>query len=69
MSKLENLTNFIRADETTEPLADQQVQVRLPQDIDSLVRSVPNRSAWLRRVITEAAQRELMNQEADGTNH
>jgi hypothetical protein len=25
-----------------------------------LVRSLPNRSAWLRRVITEAAQRELM---------
>jgi hypothetical protein len=24
------------------------------------MRSLPNRSAWLRRVITEAAQRELM---------
>ncbi len=24
------------------------------------MRSLPNRSAWLRRVITEAAQRDLM---------
>jgi hypothetical protein len=62
MSKLENLTNFIRADSTTDPLAEQQVQVRLTQNIDHLVRSLPNRSAWLRRVISEAAQRELMQE-------
>jgi hypothetical protein len=33
---------------------------RVPIHIDAVVRSLPNRSAWLRRVITEAAQRELM---------
>jgi len=30
-------------------------------DIDAAVRSLPNRSAWLRRVITEAARRELLS--------
>jgi hypothetical protein len=34
--------------------------VKLLESIDAAVRSLPNRSAWLRRVITEAAQRELM---------
>jgi hypothetical protein len=34
--------------------------VKLFEDIDTAVRSLPNRSEWLRRVITEAAQRELM---------
>jgi hypothetical protein len=35
---------------------------RVERDIDALVRQLPNRSEWLRRVITEAAQKELMNQ-------
>ncbi len=30
------------------------------QDIDALIRSQPDPSAWLRRVISEAAQRELL---------
>jgi hypothetical protein len=34
--------------------------VRLPVDIDQVVYSLPEKAAWLRRVITEAAQRELM---------
>ncbi len=38
----------------------QPVCVALSYDIDELVRQLPNRSEWLRRVITEAAQRELM---------
>jgi len=37
--------------------------IRLPIEIDAVVRSLPNRSAWLRRVFTEAAQRELINKE------
>lgn len=36
------------------------INVRLTPDIDQLVRSLPNRSEWLRRVISEAAQQELM---------
>jgi hypothetical protein len=43
-----------------EPLADVAVQVRLTRSIDLIVRQSPNRSAWLRKVITEAAQRELI---------
>jgi hypothetical protein len=54
---------YKRTDETNEPLAPKQVQVRLPLSIDAVVQSLPNRSAWLRRVITEAAQRELMKDE------
>ncbi len=34
--------------------------IRLTKPIDTVVRSLSNRSEWLRRVITEAAQRELM---------
>jgi hypothetical protein len=41
------------------------VAVALPKDIDKVVRSLPNRSEWLRRVITEAAQRELLNQDEE----
>uniref|UniRef100_B8HWA6 Uncharacterized protein n=1 Tax=Cyanothece sp. (strain PCC 7425 / ATCC 29141) TaxID=395961 RepID=B8HWA6_CYAP4 len=29
--------------------------------IDAVVRALPNRSEWLRRVIIEAAERELLN--------
>jgi hypothetical protein len=37
-----------------------QVQVKLPVSVDAVVQTLPNRSAWLRRVITEAAQQALM---------
>jgi hypothetical protein len=48
--------------EVNAPLAEVSIQVRLTQPIDAAVRSLPNRSAWLRRIITEAAQRELLDQ-------
>jgi hypothetical protein len=41
-------------------LAERTVQVRLDKDVEKLVRSLPNMSVWIRRVIREAAQRELM---------
>ncbi len=56
----ENLKALPRCDSTTAPLAEQNLSVRLTADIDEFVRSLPNKSAWLRRVITEAVQRELM---------
>jgi hypothetical protein len=34
--------------------------VRLTRSVDEAVRSLPNMSVWVRKVITEAAQRELM---------
>jgi hypothetical protein len=42
------------------------LSVAVGKDVDAAVRALPNRSAWLRRVITEAAQRELMS--LDGLN-
>lgn len=35
------------------------IAVKLDKRIDAIVRGIPNRSEWLRRVITEAAEREL----------
>jgi hypothetical protein len=34
--------------------------LRLPLSIDEFVRALPNKQGWLRQVITDAAQRELM---------
>jgi hypothetical protein len=67
--KTEYLRPIQRMDDTEEPLAALALSARVPVHIDAIIRQHPNRSAWLRRVITEAAQRELMNQEADGANH
>jgi hypothetical protein len=46
-----------------EPLAGKALSVKVAPDVDALVRSLPNRSEWLRRVITEAAEKELLNEE------
>jgi hypothetical protein len=43
---------------------EQPLCVKVPEELASVIRGLPNRSAWLRRVITEAAQRELMNKES-----
>ncbi len=58
------LTRFKK---TTEAELDSKVTgVRLPVDIGEVIRSLPptERSAWLRRVISEAAQKELLNKSA-----
>ena len=47
--------------ESTEPLAEKLLCVRLTHSVDAAVRSLPNMSAWVRRVISEAAERELMS--------
>jgi hypothetical protein len=62
-SSINNLKNLRipRQDKTTDELASLALSARVPLEIDAAVRSLPNRSAWLRRVITEAAKRELMN--------
>jgi hypothetical protein len=41
-------------------LASQPVSVFLPKDLDAIVRSLPNRSHWLRRIISEAVYQELL---------
>lgn len=63
MANEQNLRHFPRSDSTHEPLADSPIQVRLETSVDAVVRPLPNRSEWLRRVITEAAKRELMQQQ------
>jgi hypothetical protein len=58
--KYRGLTHWSRSDGTTEPLAANGLNVRVPIHIDDAVRSLPNRTAWLRRIIIEAAERELI---------
>jgi hypothetical protein len=50
-----------RADKTKGKLSKKVVAVKLTEEVDDVVRSLPSMTAWLRRVITEAAQRELMS--------
>ncbi|WP_404789273.1 hypothetical protein [Altericista sp. CCNU0014] len=38
----------------------EKVGARVPAVVSEAIATVPNRTEWLRRVITEAAQRELM---------
>lgn len=39
-------------------VAEKPVSVKLPVEVDQFVRSLPNRTEWLRRVIVEAVERE-----------
>jgi hypothetical protein len=58
-SEYKNLIIPERADSSLEPLG-AAMGLRLPLSVDKFVRSLPNKQGWIRRVITEAAQRELM---------
>lgn len=58
---------ILKTDDVTDKLAIAVTSVKLPETIDAVVRSLPNRTAWLRRVITEAAERELMHDAGDKT--
>jgi hypothetical protein len=40
------------------PMAKQPITVRLPEDIDVIVRSLPNRTEWLREVILDRLEQE-----------
>lgn len=51
-------------------LADKALAVKVPMVVDAAIRALPNRSVWMRRVLTDAAQRELINQGVvDGTDN
>ena len=43
-----------------EKLAAKMLAVRVTESVDTAIRALPEMSAWLRRVITEAARRELL---------
>jgi hypothetical protein len=57
--RLKNLRPVPRCDNSTGPLSPDTLSARLEVDVDLVVRSIPNRAGWLRRVITEAARREF----------
>lgn len=52
---------FRRSDQSTDPLAEKTLAVRVSVRIDKAVRNLPDKSAWLRRVISDAAERELLS--------
>jgi len=64
--KLENLKPF-------KPRGEQAMSgrlfVRVTSDIEQAVKALPDSPAWLRRVITTAAKRELMGESPDGGKH
>ncbi|MBW4523396.1 MAG: hypothetical protein KME16_27470 [Scytolyngbya sp. HA4215-MV1] len=45
-----------------EALADKPISVFLPKNLDTYVRLKADRAKWLRQVIAEAVERELMHQ-------
>jgi hypothetical protein len=47
-----------RADATTDKLAKRPVSVLLPEDLDAVIRGMQQPTAWLRRVLIEAARAE-----------
>ncbi|MBD2207595.1 hypothetical protein H6G33_35275 [Calothrix sp. FACHB-1219] len=55
-NKLDNLKHFEPMGD--ESLAKQPLCVKVPVKIDSAIRALPNKSDWLRRVITDAAFKE-----------
>jgi hypothetical protein len=40
------------------PMAKQPITVRLPEDIDAIVRALPNRTEWLREAILDRLEQE-----------
>jgi hypothetical protein len=40
------------------PMAKQPITVRLPEDIDTIVRSLPNRTEWLREAILDRLEQD-----------
>jgi hypothetical protein len=41
-------------------LAQRPLAVRVEENVDAAIRALPDKTAWMRRVLTEAAQRELL---------
>jgi len=51
-------------------IAKRPLAVKVLEEVDSAIRSLPEPSAWLRRVICDAANRELLNQsQGDGSDN
>lgn len=42
-----------------EPMSEQSLSIRLPATQDKYVRSLPNKTEWLRRAIADAYERDM----------
>ena len=51
-----------------EAMAEKPVAVRLAKELDAYVRSLPNKTEWLREAIAEKYQRDLQEKEATTPN-
>lgn len=49
----------------SEPVAKSSVSVKLPANVDAYVRSLPNRTEWLRQAIADAYERDMQAQQED----
>ena len=49
-------------------MAEKPVAVRLAKELDAYVRSLPNKTEWLREAIAEKYQRDLQEKEATTPN-
>lgn len=49
------------------PMAEKPLSVRVEVDIDAYVRSLPNRTEWLREVIADAYERDIQAQQQNCT--
>ena len=56
MTRADRLTRFKSTQEAE--LAEQPVSVVLPKELDEFVRSLPDRSKWLREAVAEKRVRE-----------
>ena len=50
-------------------IAKRPLSVKVLEDVDAAVRALPEQSAWLRRVIAEAVERELWGQSQGGSEN
>lgn len=58
MAKLKPKCSFPKPQDV-EKVARKAIGVKLPPELDSFVRSLPNKSEWLRQAIADAYQREI----------
>jgi hypothetical protein len=50
-----------------EPMAKTNIQVRLPESVDGVIRRLPNRSAFIRAAIAEKLQRDGLLHQGDAS--
>jgi hypothetical protein len=51
--------------QNAEPLSSEAVAVKLPLPLDTYVRSLPDKAAWLRKAIAAQYERDMQAQQED----